>query len=362
MPARTARQTWQFAGGLGAGWFRGRTSALDFLQSLCLQAAVYLYPKGDGTLAFQAVNALGSPTFTIGPAGSSTDWLLYEPQDPGSPGSTWRRTLRYRGGRNDQVRNSFELRYAYHPARQQFRRIAQASWLGSNDTGGHMTADVVELLQLSHAQFGAREPFTLDADFLYDDATAFALLELLIPYWMLPRQEIEFESTMAPLPVLLGETVQVDTVGMPARMRGEVFEIDRMRYDFEQGRIFLHGTQRTLLRLDYFGIRDQESTLWYWWIDGLSQQLVRDLSPPATGHAQLVDISDPTIPYWLALQDTTATTRYVLPTPLGQVLVQNTVPLVGTGHTGSPVWMALDGRLYGLTVNEFGQYAVVGAF
>ena len=294
--------------------------------------------------------------------GSSTDWLLYEPQDPGSPGSTWRRTLRYRGGRNDQVRNSFELRYAYHPARQQFRRIAQASWLGTNDPGGLMTADVVELLQLSHAQFGAREPYTLDADFIYDDATAFALLERLIPYWMLPRQEIEFESTMAPLPVLLGETVQVDTVGMPARMRGQVFEIDRMRYDFEQGRIFLHGTARTLLRLDYFGIRDQEHTLWYWWIEGLSQQLVRDTSPPVSSHAELVDISDPTIPYWLALQDTTATTRYVLPTPFGQVLVQNTVPLVGTGHTGSPVWMALDGRLYRLTVNEFQQYAVVGAF
>ena len=360
--ARTARQTWSFAGGIGAGWFRGRTSALDLLHSLCLQAALYLYPKGDGTVALQAVNPLDSPTFTIGPAGSATDWLLYEPQDPGSPTSTWRRTLRYRGGRNDQVRNSFEIRYAYHSARQQFRRIAQASWLGTNDTGGVMTTGAVELLQLSHAQFGAREPYTLDADFIYDDATAFALLERLIPYWMLPRQEIEFESTMAPLPVLLGETVQVDTVGMPARMRGQVFEIDRVRYDFEQGRIFLHGTARTLLRLDYFGIRDQEHTLWYWWIEGLSQQLVRDTSPPSTGHAQLVDISDPTIPYWLALQDSTAVTRYVLPTPLGQVLVQNTVPLVGTGHTGSPVWMALDGRLYSLTVNEFQQYAVVGAF
>ena len=89
---------------------------------------------------------------------------------------------------------------------------------------------------------------------------------------------------------------------------------------------------------------------------------MRDTSPPSTGHAQLVDISDPTIPYWLAIQDTTATTRYVLPTPLGQVLVQNTVPLVGTGHTGSPVWMALDGRLYHLSVNEFEQYAVEGAF
>ena len=48
-------------GGIGAGWFRGRTSALDLLHSLCLQAAVYLYPKGDGTLAFQAVNPLDEP-------------------------------------------------------------------------------------------------------------------------------------------------------------------------------------------------------------------------------------------------------------------------------------------------------------
>ena len=89
---------------------------------------------------------------------------------------------------------------------------------------------------------------------------------------------------------------------------------------------------------------------------------MRDTSPPATGHAQLVDISDPTIPYWLAIQDSTDTTRYVLPTPLGQVLVQSTVPLVGTGHTGTPVWMALDGRLYHLSVNQFEQYAVEGAF
>ena len=118
------------------------------------------------------------------------------------------------------MRNSFEIRYAYHSARQQFRRIAQASWLGSNDPAGIMTAGAVELLQLSHAQFGAREPYILDADFIYDEATAFALLDRLIPYWMLPRQEIEFESTMAPLPVLLGETVQVDTVGMPSPHAG----------------------------------------------------------------------------------------------------------------------------------------------
>ena len=360
--ARTARQTWSFAGGIGAGWFRGRTSALDVLHSLCVQAAVYLFPRGDGTFILKALNPLDSPTLVIGPAGSSTDFLLYEPLDPGSPGNTWRRTLRYRGGRNDQVRNSFELRYAYHPAQQQFANIAQASWVGSNDPGGLLTADAVELLQLSHAQFGAREPYTLEADFVYDDATAFALLDLLMPYWMFPRQEIEFESTMAPLRVLLGETVQVDTVGMPTRMRGQVFEVDRLRYDFEQGKIFLHGTQRTLLRLDYFRIRDQAGTIWYWWIEGLSQQLVRHTEPPVFAHTDIQDISVSPIPYWLAIEDHTHTTRYVLPTAFGQVLVQSTVPLVGTEYEGSPVWMALDGRLYHLSVNEFEQYAVQGAF
>jgi hypothetical protein len=147
---------------------------------------------------------------------------------------------------------------------------------------------------------------------------------------------------------------------MPTRMRGQVFEIDRMRYDFEQGKIWLHGSQRTLLMLDYYQIRDQAGTIWYWWVSGTSLQLVRDTAPPVVAHTTLRDISVDPIPYWIQLVDVQDTTWYVLPTALGQVLVQATQPVVGTGDVGSPVWMAQDGRLYNMSVNPFGQYTIEG--
>ena len=357
--ARTARQTWKAAGGVGYGWFRQRTTAMDLLHSLCLQAGCYLYPKGNGDYIIKALAPLESATFTVGPAGSANDFILYERGDPTGAATEWRRTFRYRGGRSDQIRNAFEIRYSYHAARQTFGKIAQASWLGTSDTASRLSAGTIELLQSSHDRYGIRDPYLLDADFIYDDDTAYFLLDLLIPYWFTPRQEVEFESTMAPLPLLLGETVSVDTVGMPAGMRGQVFEVDRLRYDFEQGRIFLHGTQRGLFQIDYFRIRDQSNTIWYWWIDDATEQLVRDLNPPALPHTVERDITPATIPHWLAIPDAGATTRYVLPNAMGQASVQSTVPSVGTGFTGSPHWTGQRGRIYQLTTTNNEQYDVV---
>ena len=356
--AREARSTWRMAGGLGAGWFRGRTTTMDVLQSLCLQAGVYCYPQGNGTFVIKAVSPLDAATFVIGPAGSANDYLLYTPMDPARPGTTWRRTLRYRSGRSDQIRNNFEIRYAFHSARQRFSKMAYASHLGTNDTQGRVSPETITALSISQSRYGTREPYQLDADFLYNNNTAFRLLNLLVPYWASPRQEVEFESTMAPLGLLLGETVQMDTTGMPASMRGQVFEIDRIRYDFTNGRIFLHGTQRSLLTMDYFRIRDQAGTIWYLWIDAAGAQLVRSLTPPAPPGTILTDITPPTIPYWLNIADATATPRYVLPTPLGQVQVQSTVPPVGSGYTGSPIWLEQRGGRYWITTNTFLQYTV----
>ena len=343
---------------MGAGWFRGRTTSLDLLHSLCLQAGCYLYPHGNGSYVITAMDALGAANFTIGPGGSPNDYILYERGDPTRPGTSWRRTLRYRSGRSDQIRHAFELRYTYHSARQQFIRIAQASHLGTNDPAGYLDPETVGNLSTAYARYGTREPYLLDCDFIYDDSTAYALLALLVPYWMSPRQELEFESTMAPLAVLLGETILVDTPGMPPTMRGQVYEVDRLRYDFDQGRIFVHGTQRSLLTMDIFRIRDQEGTIWYWWIDGLGEQLVRSLTPPSAGHIQATDITPATIPYWLAILDETATVRYVYPLPFGQVQVQSTPPPIGTGYAGSPTWQVLRGVPYHLTTNQFLQYTV----
>lgn len=356
--AKNARLEWKAAGGVGAGWYRGRTSALDLLHSLAIQGGMYLYPRGDGTYILKPIDPLDDATFVIGPAGSDDDFLLYERVDPASDASTWRRTLRYRGGRSDTVRTQFEIHYAFHSARGTFGKLAQASWEGTTATEGQVEAGTVELLQVAHDLFGERDAYTLDADFIYDDDTAHFLLDLLVPYWAFPRHEIEFESTMAPLPLLLGESIEMDTVGMPEGMRGQPFECDRIRYDFDAGRIFLHGTARRRFRLDYYRIKDQSNAIWYWWLNGETGQVVISDAAPNFAHTIEEDITPVTIPYWLELEDETATTRYVYPHTTGQIVVSDTEPAVGTGVVDSPTWIDLRAKRYRLVAFSTGQFGL----
>lgn len=111
----------------------------------------------------------------------------------------------------------------------------------------------------------------------------------------------------------------------------------------------------------YFAIKDQAGVTWYWWVTK-SRDVDWGLTPGNFSHRIAQEVVLSPIPYWLALVDGTAVTRYVYPQTLtGEILVESSAPAVGTGYTGSPTVQGMDLGFYVLGSTHHQDLTVTAA-
>ena len=99
----------------------------------------------------------------------------------------------------------------------------------------------------------------------------------------------------------------------------------------------------------YNAIRDQAGNIWYWYVDNAGQ-LVISATVPTFIVKDAVALNT-VIPYWVALTNSLMQTRYVYPDVLGQLVVSNSQPAVGSGVVGTYTWTAENTSRYEMSVD-----------
>jgi len=86
---------------------------------------------------------------------------------------------------------------------------------------------------------------------------------------------------------------------------------------------------------DYFALKDQDSVIWYLWIE-IDQSMATDDSIPSDINGLDVnDLTPATIPYWLKiLADDTGVAMYLYPSTIGTIMIDTAAPAIGTELDG----------------------------
>lgn len=123
---------------------------------------------------------------------------------------------------------------------------------------------------------------------------------------------------------------------------------------------FVIITTSELAQFNYFGIKDQQGNIWYWYIH-TDNTLNSIPTIPAFATKQAVDLSSAAIPYWLVLTNAAAQNRFIYPSLSGEPTVTDTQPLIGTGVIGSQTLKSAGSGSYTivLTLSEDVTIAIV---
>jgi hypothetical protein len=106
-----------------------------------------------------------------------------------------------------------------------------------------------------------------------------------------------------------------------------------MTIDFFQGSTFTYIPFATNAPpAEYFRMRDQADVVWYFWFSAAGE-LARDQAPPVLRDETAISITTGTVPSWHVITDEAAGTWYVYPNLIGELVISNTAPSIGTGLT-----------------------------
>lgn len=317
-------RAWFFDGGIGAGWYIEQANARDILDDFARQGAAIVFPDFAGNW-----RQVPFDTTVLVVEDYTADDILWSVGSEQSPPANRTSTFEYLAGQLDSIHNAFEVRYKYNPSTQKFDGIYQASVAGSN-APNEGTA-LATLCMNSHARYGTLPPLVIDAYMIADDRTAERLLSHLVQYFWSQRLYATFDVPMQRgLSVLLGDFVTVTHPTLPAQDNGGRFEIHSIRYMPSLGRIRLGVSHLLSVSFEYTALRDQDSVIWYFWIDQAGQ-LVRDSVPPVFLGFSATSIVPTPIPYWWQVTDELGGAWYLYPDTDGTMLIAPTSPAIGTG-------------------------------
>jgi hypothetical protein len=257
--ARAELTNWRMGGGVGAGWFKERATAREFLNDLCIQGKSIFFPADDGLklVAYrQGINTTAVVTET------NTGTILWEAgtqveTPPAQRSSTFRVDQEILA----EVANSFEVYYDYNPGARKFDSVRFANKDETNSTQGD-AADLVALCNSSFLKYGETRTHTVEAYFIYDNDTAEFLLDHLVRYFSEKRIVAEWESGTSAIRAQLGDPTRIIYPDLPsqASSNNHNYEIHKIRYRFIPVRTS-HGVDGLSFRIAMAGSRVLSTSL-----------------------------------------------------------------------------------------------------
>lgn len=230
--ARAALPGHVFHGGIGAGYPAPQITVREFLDRLCRQSRQYLFPDGNGAWKITAFDRNAPARHAI-----TQEHILWTTGGENRPPGERHSTFRVLPMSLDDVHHTFEVFYGYHAGRQRYTKTAFANPTEDN----HPTEDLATLCAESERRYGPLSRLTLEADFIQDSTTAFALLEHLVRYFVEHRIRVQAELPYRFVSMEVGDITTITHPSLPTDENGERFEILRLRYKLTQGRILIEA-------------------------------------------------------------------------------------------------------------------------
>lgn len=374
--ARSRLTSWEFGGGIGAGWWEERQTAREFLHQLGVQCKSIIFPLADGFHILPHSNDDPSAY------DFDTDTILWEAGTSAeTPPSERQSTFHLDPEHINQVWNSFEVHFAYHPALSKFGGFRFASPAGTNSAQGNSN-ELVVLCTNSASRHGHSNTLVINCPFICDATTAELLLDFVVRYFWEARLPVEFETGTQGLHLTLGDMITIDYPDIPSSLIGEKFEVHRITDRFiptttpwgSPGlsyRIQVLASRQSAVDIDFIAIKDQNDEIhWLYLVQGptpfmteatgdfesdaFDEEVFTVAAPP---ELNANDITPETIPYWLEITAADdAATLYLYPLYDGTIFVDTSPPAIGTGYdVGDGLFMrGLDGvrwRLSAISAN-----------
>lgn len=139
----------------------------------------------------------------------------------------------------------------------------------------------------------------------------------------------------SPVGIYTAQFVVVDNGDVAVRGNTAVFEV---------------FSSITLPTYTYIAIQDQNSVVWYWYLD-ITPSIQPSSSVPSVKGFNPVEVTLTPTPHWLEIDNPSGTTRYIHPDLSGDAVVATSQPATGTGKVDSPTLKSTNGNNYIIALN-----------
>ena len=331
-------------GGLGRGWAIERATAREVLDRLAAQDRAVLF------IDYTGLWRLKPYVLPATPSQLDQSHVLFAYGETAGTDPERSSSLSLEWGRLEDVANSFEVHYGYHPGSGTYTQVAWANKDGTNlpTDPPFSTTFLTTLCRNSFYRYGPLPTRKVEAPFIYDATTAFWLLRHLVEYWYGHRLTIRFD---VPLQIGVtftpGDFFTLDHPELPPDDSGGMFELHGLSFQPSLGRTQLTASKISLDYYEYLRLNDQTGAPWYLLVDE-DRQLRLFAAPPLSPLFGERDITPVVIPYWLSALDPYDSVTWFIWPQAGTLLTSTSPPPIGTGTPAAPV------RLRGPTAETWG--------